>query len=300
MSTAIAIRNEMDVMTLGSVLAKSGYFQDSRDAAQAVVKVLAGQELGISPIASMTGIFIVKQRVTLSANLIAAVIKRAKPRYDYRVRDFTDKVCTLEFFEDKESVGVSTFTAEDARKAGTQNMDKFPRNMLFARAISNGAKWYCAELFGGGPVYTPDELGATVDGETGDVIDVGPGTAAPHAPNPDTAPADPPTRSIPLQANAKPKITTLPPAAPKPLDRAAAIARIRHLMREYAAVANVPSPNLDKDLARLTDDQLIEVGKTEAKRLADVQAAITEGIAEGAAAIADPDVATPDVIDVAA
>jgi hypothetical protein len=36
----------IDVMGLGEVLARSGFFSDTRDAAQAVVKVLAGQELG--------------------------------------------------------------------------------------------------------------------------------------------------------------------------------------------------------------------------------------------------------------
>ena len=50
------------------------------------------------------------------------------------------------------------------------NWRKYPRNMLFARAISNGARWYCPDLFGGSPVYTPDELGAEVDGETGEVL----------------------------------------------------------------------------------------------------------------------------------
>jgi hypothetical protein len=30
--------------------------------------------------------------------------------------------------------------------------------MLYARALSNGAKWYCPDVFGG-PIYTPDELG---------------------------------------------------------------------------------------------------------------------------------------------
>jgi hypothetical protein len=37
--------------------------------------------------------------------------------------------------------------------------------MLFARAMSNGARWYCPDVFAG-PAYTPDELGADVDGET--------------------------------------------------------------------------------------------------------------------------------------
>jgi hypothetical protein len=67
-------------------------------------------------------------------------------------------------------IGESRFTAKDAQAAGTQNMAKFARNMLFARAMSNGAKWYTPDIFGG-PVYTPEEMGATVDGETGEVID---------------------------------------------------------------------------------------------------------------------------------
>ncbi|RDT44717.1 hypothetical protein DXF87_27490, partial [Enterobacter roggenkampii] len=37
-------------------------------------------------------------------------------------------------------------------------MDKFPKNMLFARAMSNGVKWFTPDVFSG-PVYTPEELG---------------------------------------------------------------------------------------------------------------------------------------------
>ena len=200
MNQALTVVNDMDVMSLGSVLSKSGYFQDAREASQAVVKVLAGREMGFGPIASMTGINIIKGRVSLGANLIAAAIKRSG-RYDYRVKVMTDVECTVEFYErvdgKREIIGVSTFTIADARKAGTQNIDKFPRNMLFARTVSNGAKWFCADVFGG-PVYTPDELGAIVNGDTlevssipaGDVVDastgelVTPEPAKPAAPKP--------------------------------------------------------------------------------------------------------------------
>lgn len=155
----------LDMMTLGQTLAKSGYFTDARDAAQAVVKVLAGQEMGIGPVAAMTGIYIVKGRVTLSANLMAAQIKRSG-RYSYRVARLDDTGCELVFLEQGQEIGRSSFTAEDAKAAGLWNSSdpwkKTPRNMLFARAMSNGAKWYCPDVFSG-PVYTPDELnGPTV------------------------------------------------------------------------------------------------------------------------------------------
>lgn len=155
-----------DPITLGNVLAKSGYFADSRDAAQAAVKVMAGQELGFGPIASMTGVYIVKGRVTLSANLMGAAIRNSG-RCDFRVREHTDQCCRIEFYGPQldgsgmELLGTSEFTMDDAKRAGLDKDEtyrRFPRNMLYARALSNGAKWYCPDVFGGGPAYTPDEL----------------------------------------------------------------------------------------------------------------------------------------------
>lgn len=169
-STALVPLN--DTLQLGKVLAESGFFADSRSASQAVVKVLAGRELGFGPVAAMTGINIISGRVSLSANIMAAALKRSG-RYNFRVREMTEAACKIEFFErsgDKwETIGVSTFTAEDAKRAGTKNMDKYPRNMLYARAMSNGVRWYCPDVTGG-PVYTPEELGAPVN-EEGEIIE---------------------------------------------------------------------------------------------------------------------------------
>ncbi len=172
-NTAITIKDQsMDIMKLGEVLTQSGYFQDARQAAQAIVKVLAGQEIGLGPIASMTGIYIIKGRVTLSANAMAAVIKNSG-KYDYRIIELDNEHCKIEFHQGDEKVGLSEFTLEDAKLAGLikDTWQKFPRNMLFARALSNGAKWFCADVFAGGSIYTPDELGADIDGETGEVIE---------------------------------------------------------------------------------------------------------------------------------
>jgi hypothetical protein len=50
---------------------------------------------------------------------------------------------------------------------------KFPRNMKFARAMSNGVGLHCPDLTAGAPVYTPDELG--VDDPDADIAPVADG-----------------------------------------------------------------------------------------------------------------------------
>ena len=181
MSNDIVKASEVNVDELyrvGKMLALSGYFDAKGNSdtaiAQIATKILAGREMGYPPFASVQGIHIIQGRPAISANLMASAVK-AHPMYDYRVRTMTDKECTIEFFQrngDKwESLGVSTFNESDARKAGTKNMDKFARNMLFARAMSNGVRWFTPDCFSGNTVYVPEELGATVDGD-GNVIDV--------------------------------------------------------------------------------------------------------------------------------
>jgi hypothetical protein len=151
---------ELDLQSLSNALVKSGYFSDVKDASQAMVKVLAGQEMGLSAIASMTGIYIVKGRVTLSANLMASLVKRSG-RYNYRVTEMSNERVSITFYEQGQECGVSSFSADDAKAAGlwgsSDPWKKSPRNMLFARAMSNGVKWFCPDI-GSGPMYTPDEL----------------------------------------------------------------------------------------------------------------------------------------------
>lgn len=145
-----------EILTMGKAFVESGMFPDIKTAAQAVVKIQAGQEIGIAPFAAMTGIHIIQGKPTIGAGIIASRVK-ASGKYDYRVVQQTDAACSIDFYQGKDKIGNSTFTIEDARKAGTKNLDKFPKNMLFARAISNGVKWFCPDVFSG-PVYTPEEM----------------------------------------------------------------------------------------------------------------------------------------------
>lgn len=172
MERALAVTSYDEIERAALAMAKSGYFADVKDQAQAVVKILAGQEIGFGPFASMRNVNIIKGSPSINANLMASAVKGSQ-KYDYRLKELTNTACVIEFYQiingKYESIGVSSFTIEDARKAGTQNLEKYPRNMLFARAMSNGVRWYCPDVTNGNAVYTPEELGAEVDGE-GNVI----------------------------------------------------------------------------------------------------------------------------------
>jgi hypothetical protein len=163
----------------------SGIASDS----QAFTKILAGMELGIAPFAAMRAVHVIQGQATLSANVMAAMVKRSG-RYDYRVLKKEQDQCVIEFFEirdgKRESVGKETFDqseAEAAKLTGKDNWRAYPKAMMFARCMSNGVRTYCPDVFNGMSIYTPDELGGKVnhDGEfiDGEVVEVATPVQAP-------------------------------------------------------------------------------------------------------------------------
>lgn len=142
----------------------SGLFPDLKSEAQAIVKVQAGLELGLEPFAAMQGIDIVQGKPRMNASLQAGLIKKSG-RYNYKVLEHSEQACKLEFYEkwgdSWQSIGTSEFSIKEAQQAGLaakDNWKKHPKNMLFARALSNGAKWYCADVFLTATYNESDEL----------------------------------------------------------------------------------------------------------------------------------------------
>lgn len=285
MTTALARPGGHDLTlaetaTLAETFVRSGFFKDSRDAAQAVVKIVAGRELGFAPMASMTGIHVVDGKVTLSANLMAAAIKRSG-KYNYRVIEHTADVCRIAFFENGEQVGESSFSTKDAAAAGVNNKQvwkAYGRNMLFARALSNGARWYCPDVFGG-PLYTPEELGAEVNGD-GEVVDhvalpapAAPPSAPPARPapvviDPSVADDDAPIHWTPLIEAAAGNLRELhsiwdriPAETPSMYHRAGAMAKAATAFAEAASAAASAGP-LTSDQRRWLGGQLADMGIT--------------------------------------
>lgn len=156
--------NEPNLLVLAETLYRSGFFHSKdpdkslKNASQAVVKILAGREIGLPAVQSMSHLYVVDGKVALEAAAIDVLIHKAG--FSYKVRQLDDRACSLEFFKADESLGVSTFSMEDATKAGLTNKGgpwkQYPRNMLRSRALANGARWFCGAALGG--VYTREEL----------------------------------------------------------------------------------------------------------------------------------------------
>jgi hypothetical protein len=153
-----------EIMRVGEMFARSGYFKEARTASQVFSKIVAGQELGVGPMTALSMIHIVGGKATMDATLVGAQIKKSG-RYDYRIKQSDEWVCALEFFERGKSVGESSFDMNDARRAGLASRDiwkSYPKDMLRSRAMTRGARMFCPDVFNGA-IYTPEEIGAEVE-----------------------------------------------------------------------------------------------------------------------------------------
>jgi hypothetical protein len=144
---------------------------------EATIKLLFCLEAGLHLSTANTGLYIVNGKLAVQSNIISAKL-RQHPNYDYEIKEHTDKVCTIEIWRLGRSgewgvAGVSSFTIEDAKSAGLLSNDvwkKYPKNMLFGRAITNGYRFYAPDVFGM-PLYIPEELGMKVDSEGSPIIE---------------------------------------------------------------------------------------------------------------------------------
>lgn len=168
-------------LEIGKVMAASGYFPDAASAAQAAVKIMMGQEIGVGPMSAMTEIYVIPgkgdrpPRIRLSANIEAQLMTQAG--YSWKVIRLDDEVGVLEFYKDGELIvdgtddkgkpkpARTTFDIGRARLAGLVKdyspwKSGYIPDMLFARCITRGRKRYAPEVTAGFtlPVVTQEEV----------------------------------------------------------------------------------------------------------------------------------------------
>lgn len=209
-------RTLQEVQSLAIVFAQSGFFDSVKTASQAMVKIMWGRQLGFGAVESMTGIHIIHEKPAVGAHMIAAGVRR-NPRYDYEVVEHTDEICTIVLLKDGKEFKRESFTIHQAEQAelttgkNAHTWRKYPKNMLFARCISNIQKFHCPDVFSM-TVYTPEEMGMEVD-ENGSPVIEGEFTYKPEAQaEPETRPTPQPDQKTKRDSKPAPQPPAEPPA----------------------------------------------------------------------------------------
>lgn len=131
--------------------------------------------LGIGRIHVLTSIAVINGRPSPSADLMAAMVRA----HGHRLRvwgDDTEAHAEIVRSDDPDFTFRANWDEAKARKAGLWGnkgpWTNYPAAMLRARAISEVVRMGAQDVMAGG-IYTPEELGATVNAE-GEVLDAGP------------------------------------------------------------------------------------------------------------------------------
>jgi hypothetical protein len=249
------------------LFATSGLFTDIKGQteqqaiAQAYVKISLGESMGFNPAESMTGIDIIQGRVAVGANLRAARMQRAGYAWDMLQLD--DKGCRLRLklngkalmceYMNPETGEVSdvpvvvSFMLEDAIKAGLAGKDNYkknPRNMFFARAITNAQRWYAPGILGADILSTEEaqdlEPNAGQDaGLTAKAVRVADGIKERYAKKTSEGPASAASAPDPPSGESSKAETAAPP---EPLTPEQAQAKLMELRAQVAAIEGKPQP----------------------------------------------------------
>jgi len=145
--------------------------------------VLYGQELGLAPMQSIQGIYVVRGKPQLSSQTWTALARRAGHKVRWGSCDDKSASVTIVRADDEDHPHTETFTIGDAVKAGLCEIkdgkvlarsstnkptpwETYTRTMLRNRAISNAGKLQCPEVAMGFAIegdydYIDDEVTVT-------------------------------------------------------------------------------------------------------------------------------------------
>jgi len=149
-----------ELMNLADIFAKSAMFPaitNQYEAAAVIEYIEYGRELGLKPIISLQTISVIKGRLSIESKALYALALDKGVNVKIVKKD--DKGCTLEFSKKGREPYTTSFTQEDAKRAGLNTKDpymKYPEEMYFNRCISKGLRAFDPGIFLG--VYTSEEM----------------------------------------------------------------------------------------------------------------------------------------------
>lgn len=157
-----------ETKAIAADLYKARSFADLQNTEQAVVKILAGKELGLPPMLSLSTVYIVNGRTAVETKVIASLIKKSG-EYDYKIIRQDNKGATVQFLQNGKPIddafkGMVSFTEDDAKRANLLKKNiyqQYPSTMYLWRAIAFGARKYCPHIMMN--AYSYEEMDLEVD-----------------------------------------------------------------------------------------------------------------------------------------
>ena len=153
---AIIPKTIQDLGVMSEGFFKSGFYPNVKSVQGAMVVIQTGLELGLTPAKAMNQINIINGRPSLSAQCMNGLMQARGIKISTIKNDNTE--CIISGTRNGVTEEVS-YKMEDAKKAGLDGKDnwkKYPRRMLFARAISELANKIAPDVIMG--LYTQEEV----------------------------------------------------------------------------------------------------------------------------------------------
>lgn len=155
-------------LRMAAVMAKSGLLPKGMDTPQKVfIALQMGHELGLRPMVAVNNISVVNGKPSLGTDLIVAIVRQHSEYGGMKIEDI-DKGVKVTFkrkFGDIIEEFSSTFTEDDAKKAGLMTKDnwqKYPKRMMKHRATAFAARDAFPDAIAG--MHTTEEMDA-IEGE---------------------------------------------------------------------------------------------------------------------------------------
>jgi hypothetical protein len=225
--------------------------------------------LGVSPIHAITSIHVIEGKPTASADLIAALVRKAG--HKLRVTG-DDNQCTAVLIrqDDPDFQFTATWTKAKAAAAGLANKavwKNYPGAMLRSRAITEVARMGAPDALYG-VIYTPEELGAEVDA-AGEVLE----TVEPVHDVPKVTRQRRPVEPVPAPAVATEPVPepddVVEEADPEPAATTAQITKVNILLQELGQTERAEKLMFLSDWTGRTITSSKDLTKDEAHRFID-------------------------------
>lgn len=161
MRDVLTPRNVNEALELAKLFHQSGMFGVSNPG-QAFVILSLGMELGLSVSQAFRSIHVIKNKPTLSADILVALCKQSPACIYFKLVESDDQHATYQTQRHGEDPTPMTFTFKEAQRAGLVagggNWDKYPAAMCRARASAALARAVYPDVCAG--LYTPEEARA--------------------------------------------------------------------------------------------------------------------------------------------